>query len=1124
MPKAPGQVSTTSHGADLVPEVLETVTNSHLPSTAFGRDFDRGCYPARWRRQESTKNHVRRSSASLAAGSNSLVLSPPTLEENPYTPPAVPRDLPTNAVSVLPSPSPSVEARQNSVNVVEIEDEGPQPQMAEVQRVVASTAVLEELVAKFGGMDRVEKLLKDAEKSNDGPSQIAASAIIPGLPRASPASSPQQGRQLPASKDQPRSESDYDVLAPIIANKRPRKVTDEPRKRLQSLPGSSSADAFVRPLATTVLPSQIGQCSVSASPSRIERQPFSQSLTHRLAKRTQLVTSLPNREGELIERPRLGLLRDACEKSDYFYLVLHQLFCFDHEVRKSNGSIPGLNEMHRKGLDVIAFLLVPNEKMADDAVAWFSVFPSPSWNMITQRPEFASAHAKVLRCLEKMATFWDDMRSQCSKRMYPPLVDELVVLFNVESFLFQQIIFRAILRDIWSGQLDDCFHLSEEVFNRDYKEVMRRLSLGSIPVELVKHYQQAVVRDYQHALVSHRSHTNAGPKASMAPPLQQQAQSRLAPATHHLRNRNISQPEHNQNTETLTRDLPAAPRRGLSVTSGPASINPQGTQHGRQGSLLSQSQTLVSNTFPSPQDSNFTHSPTTLQGFSNPWTSMGSPRQWNNQQLQTERRTSSTAGNSFGFVNSRHSTPQSTTPTQRTLSVVTSSMPGTPQTHQLQQNVGIQQQSYDRLPSLSIANPHHRPQSQVRRSLSSRASETSLPALSPHPIIPSSPSLPTHSNPTPFIRSYPPLLAYPNPTTSALHQAHLRSPTLSYCDPNENPSNIAKCYRFIKHVLMPPEELDIQNRHVNWDFSVSKELTDWFARDAPNSHGAPPIRAIVPGSRLCRIRCISLKNKAGMPTQSEWAVADNVWPGSTAVVLNGIALDIRKKTHHGKDLPIDVTSYIKAGQNNLSTAVIGFPKDCTTRYAIGVEFIQIVDEQKIKNEMNILPWYEARQRILDQSKSLDPDVEIIQSQKVLDLTDPFTARIFEVPVRGINCQHNQCFDRDTFLQTRVAKVPGEPCGPDEFRCPVCGQDARPQSLIMDSFFMGVRAALKEKGRLDAKAIILHDSGEWEVREEEEVTGESGDGTGRRAAGLAASRSASVARQSAPREVIELDDD
>ena len=1103
MPKALDQASIDSHRAESVPEAVE---NSDPPNIASALNC-----PAQWRRQEKTNDHARRSSASLATSTTPLVLSPLTAEENAYS---------ANAENVLPSPSPSVEARQNSVNVVEVEEDWTQPQANEVQPSRAPTATLEELVTRCGGMDQLEKLLKDAGKSSYGPSQIAASAVAPELSGPSPSSSPRRRGRPAGSKNQSSLESDHDVPAPSVTNKRPQELPNEPRKRLQSLPGSSSENAFVISSATTVLPGQNNQSSAAANPSVI---PHYQALRQRM----QLVASLPDREGSNVELPRLGLLVDACENSDHFYLVLHQLFCIEHEARRSNGQISGLNEMHKKGLDVVAFLLVSNNKMVDNAVTWFSRFPLPLVDLIMNRPEFASAHAKVLRCLEKLATFWADVRSQCTKRMYPPLVDELIVLFNVESFLFQQIIFRAILRDIWSGKPDECFHNTEEVFNKDYKDVMKRLSIGTIPVESAKIHQQIVINEYQALSRFHRQHTNAGPAASMAPPRQQHTQSRRDSANNHPGNRSMSQSEHNKNSQPpLTVDLQAAQRHSLSAASGPAPIAIQTNQTSNQGSHLNQSQNIASNVFLSPQGSNFTQSPTTLQGSFTPVASMNSPGQWNGQQYQRERRTSSTAGTPFSALNNLHSYPPSTTPTQQTPHIVPSNMPGDPHVHLLQQNTGMQQQSHTRVPLSNISNPRPSAQPEVRRSLSNRASETSLPTPSPRPFMQSPPSLPPHTNVTPFISAYPPLPAHPNPTMSALHQAHLRSPILSYFDLRENPSNRAKCYRFIKHVLMPPEELSSKNRHVNWDFSVSKEVTDWFARDAPTSHGAPLTRAIVPGSRLCRIRCISLKEKIGMPTQSEWAVADNVWPGSTAVVLNGIALDIRKKTHHGKDLPIDVTSYIKPGQNNLSTAVIGFQKESTARFAIGVEFIQVVDEQKIKDEMRLLPENEARQRILDQSKNMDPDIEVIQSQRVLDLTDPFTARIFDVPVRGTNCHHNQCFDRDTFLQTRNAKVPGEPCGPDEFRCPICGQDARPQSLMMDMFFVGVRTSLQERGRLDVKAVVLHDSGNWDIREEEEATGESGDGTGRRSAGLGAARtvSAPAAKQSVPREVIELDDD
>ena len=1110
--KVTDQASTNSHRAELVPEMHKVVEDSVLSDTAFGPNFDRGRYPAQ---RPRPNRHASLSSNPLAAtGSTPLAVSLPALEENPCIPAVDTMDVSTNAVNVLPSPSPSVEARTKSVNVTEIDDNGHQPQTLQAQPVETPAATLEELVKRCGGLDQIEKLLKDAGKSDYGPSQMAASAIAQELSIVSPSSDLGRPRQTCSSKDQPMSEPGHSLPPPTIAQKRSQQVAEEPRKRLQSLSSSFPEGHIASPSATAVLPSQNGLSNAAASPLRIEMHSFAQVVVQRM----QLIASTPDREGGHVEQSRLGLLRQACEHADLFYLVLHQLFCFDHQARKSHRVVPGLLEVHRRGLEVVAFLLVSNDQLADDAVTWFSGFPSDRGESLINQPEFKPAWLKVLSCLENLAISWGIMRLRCSNRRYPPLVDELIVSFKIESFLFQQIIFRAILRDIWSGKQDKCFQLTEDSFNKDYDAVMRRKSSGSNTVDSVDFHQQAVIKHYVQLLNSHWLHKTAGPTVSMAAPVEQQTQSRVVPANHASNSRKKSQPGHDVNSQaSLMVELHNAMRHNTSAASGPASTNIQVTQNFRPGNLSSQSQALASNPCPSPQGNSFTQSPTTLQSFFSPGTPTNVPGLWDNPQQQWERRRSGTAGN-------LRNGPESMTPVQRTPHVVPSNVPGNPQ---FQSHISPRQQSHNRVPSSSIANPHPRLQSEFRRPISNRASETTMPTPSPHPSIQPSPSLPLHENSLPFTRLYPPSQAHPTPTTSALHQAHLRSPTLSYFDPSKPPSSMPKCYRFIKHVLMPPEELDSTNRHVNWDFSVNREITDLFARDTPSSDGAPPLRAIMPGSRLCRIRCINLKGSPGMPSQSEWAAADNVWPGSTAVVLNGTALDIRKKSHHGRDLPIDVTRYIKTGHNNLSTAVIGFQKDGNSRYAIGVEFIQVMDEQQVKNAIKTLPWSEARQRILDQSKNVDPDIEVVQSQKVLDLTDPFTARIFKFPVRGIDCQHNQCFDRDTFLQTRTGKAVGEACDPDQFRCPICGNDCRPESMVLDSFFMSVRMVLKERQRLDARAIILHESGEWEIKEEEEATGESGDGTGRRKAGATGARTAGgpAGRQSMPPcEVIELDDD
>ena len=1034
--KATLQPSKVPHRAELGPETHKAVENRDSTEIVFGPNFDRGRYPAQQPRYGGGSGHESRSSSSLAVGSTPLVLSPPAVEDTTYTSPTLKVGVSSSAENVLPSPSPSVEARPNSGNAVEANDKENQAHIAETGPVEAPNATFEELVTRCGGMEEFEKLLKDAGKSSYGPSQIAASAVTQELRSASPSSNlVRQGRPS-GYKNQRRSESDRDAQAPLIASKRPQEITDEPRKRLQSLPGSSSNDLFALSSATTPLLSQnvqnvqnvqdvqnnpnvqnVQSCTAARS-SGIEMQALAQQLDQRM----RLVASLPERKGSQVERPRLVLLREACKNSDLFYLILHQLFCYEHQCRKSDQQVLNFDDVHRTGLETVAFLLVSNDDMVDDAVAWFSVFPLPWGNSFLNKSEFGTAHAKVQRCLANMATFWKDMRFRCSQRRYPPLVDEIVGLFGVESFLFQQIIFRAILRDLWSGNFDECFSTAERLFSKDFQAVMSRSSLDVPVVELVKSYQRAVIKEYQQIFEIHRQHTIGGTTVNVAAPMQQQSQARSSNVSH---NRKEAQPSRNKtNQSPLTLDLHAAQHFNSSATAPMAS---QASAIYGQGNQFKQSQALTSNTFLSPQVGSFTQSPTTLQGLFTPEAPMISPEQWGNAQQQRERRVSNTVG-------SLRKASDSMIAPRRASHVVLSNVPGNAHVHQFQLNPGHQQPSPNQAPSSTMSNRLSHPQSNIRRSLSNRTAQTSLPTLNLHSSIQPTPSLPSAESSTPFIRSYPPLPTHPNPTISALHQAHLRSPTLTYLDPNKKSSSIPKCFRFIKHVLMPPEELSNKNRHVSWDFGVSRELTEWFVRDNPSSQSAPPIRTIAPGSRLCRIRCINLMDNVGMPSQSAWAVADNVWPCGTAVVLNGVALDFRKKTHHGKDLPIDVTRNIRVGQNNLSTAVISFQENNASRYAIGVEFIQIADEQKIKSEMKTLPSMQARKRIIDQfAKDLDPEIEVIQSQRVLDLTDPFTSRIFEVPVRGINCHHNQCFDRDTFLQTRIAKVPGEPCGPDEFR-------------------------------------------------------------------------------------------
>lgn len=70
--------------------------------------------------------------------------------------------------------------------------------------------------------------------------------------------------------------------------------------------------------------------------------------------------------------------------------------------------------------------------------------------------------------------------------------------------------------------------------------------------------------------------------------------------------------------------------------------------------------------------------------------------------------------------------------------------------------------------------------------------------------------------------------------------------------------------------------------------------------------------------------------------------------------------------------------------------------------------------------------------------------------------------------------------------------------------------------------------MEKRGRLDTKAIVLHETGIWDIKDDDELTGEAGDGTGRRPqplhpyAATIGNGTVSGAGDIGAREVIELD--
>lgn len=400
----------------------------------------------------------------------------------------------------------------------------------------------------------------------------------------------------------------------------------------------------------------------------------------------------------------------------------------------------------------------------------------------------------------------------------------------------------------------------------------------------------------------------------------------------------------------------------------------------------------------------------------------------------------------------------------------------------------------------------------------------------------------------------------------SLHQAHARSPerTRSNGDADE------RYYQSVHSLAVQPLRL-IYYHEVNFEVSPEQFTRLCKPKTLPQLSSQKQTRVPLPvreygnGSLRFRVRCCRLPPEKVPIQESDWVTKDMSWPEHIFVHVNEQKLTIRRATHYGKDLPIELTDFLLAGTNRLRVA---FPRAGPTAtdkggkmFFFAVEIIEMSSHamlltnigeenradreetlEKIRKRVNAAPDEDDEIAVIDCTGSTARDLSI-------GLTDPFSASIFRTPTRGATCTHLECFDLETWLSTRpikqqikcghkdVCTCPKrlEPTDPDKWKCPICFEDARPCSLRIDSFLEDVRKQLEERDQLNIKSILVAADGSWrpvdEPKEEEEEEGSDGDvpasATRRSASAVQKSAGPSnhlgpVERGRVPVEVIELD--
>ena len=1101
---------------------------------------------------------------SCKSPSNPLPMASLASERSPKTmPPArttrvdlqIPKPQKSRVDTVLPSPTPSDEFRQGSIYIIDLEV-GREQEIGSEQQLLGAYHTKEQQNARTerhvaeGQSNHLDDLnTTQTNKSAEKHGEIEYIRTHPPCRESIPPD--QRG---PVTTDpQPEAPSAY-----LGNTMQKRTMIDElpAKKRFQRLaPGSPVNPNRPRSQFSTVRGTNSMATAINFSPSEAELRQFVGRITSRL----EFVQRAQVRRGST-EDGRLLLLRDACECHDHDYLLLHQLHCMKSRnpgcVRQF--SAPGFGTRHLEGLNILDLLIRANAELVDDAVEWFSNFPLPNRELLERYTAYQLSYGRVLKCLEKLAEFWQQLRKLCQERHYVPLVDELNAL-DLRSIVLQRVIARAILRNIWLLPQDECFHSSEKLFLMNQQDVYQRdnhvATSPAIKEANKKNYNLNMVASYQTHWDQHQQHRsqyvqdaqaengrnfpNAVPQGNVQREQPQQTQTRFLPArsassdhaqlvdqAHKSRTLNINLQVDQRNGQLISGYAPALTSSPLpGVQLGPFSRNLPPIGQRALSSALPPSRIILPSNTESIETGhgpaitghpNVASTPTTFHGHLHNQHSRRSSSMWSMPRTSSPGPPSESTRHStqpeIGFDSSLPRVFGRTEPSPRSLPAeVPSSLQDSQVIDVHRQHFDARGQSRARVqipshrPSVNLANGQLIPSETHRLQIQSQF-------LVPPQFLPRSGYI-QETNP------------HPNPLESALHQAHVRSPILTVTNTEGEFDKITKYFRFMWGLAVMPNRLHMQKRHVRWTFTVNKESVQLLAKSVEELDGSPPTRTINTSSRLCRIRCVKVSDTGRDLSEDDWAVAENTWPRNVAIILNGTALEIRRKLHHGKDLPVDVSQYIQEGQNTLSIATMWLPQENEAVYAVGLETLQVTTDKRIKESLRTLERSEAQKRIIEHASNVDPDVQIIDPSIVLDLTDPYTSSIFEIPLRGKNCRHNQCFDLDVFLQTRTSKSPSETCGPDQFKCPLCGGDARPQSLVVDGFFKEVREELARNNRLDARAIVMHESGEWQIKEVEE-TGESGDGSGRRPSRSEEDLSAGVGMTPIRREseVIDIDDE
>ncbi|KAL2133023.1 hypothetical protein VTI74DRAFT_3029 [Chaetomium olivicolor] len=818
-----------------------------------------------------------------------------------------------------------------------------------------------------------------------------------------------------------------------------------------------------------------------------------------------------------IEKPRMVLLREACKINDEFFVLLHQLFCiWSLNPRDAHAGLPmAAPTAIDAGFAVLETVLRKNQLMSPQYQQWFARFPVLIEDYTQPRAQYPPVISEIAAFLGHLAHRYDELDSLSMSRQYPFLVDELLSRLGCKSPILQRILFTACRRRLgvmdgpFSCQIEQAFrddqsrHLDPATGNLVFAPLTYFGEIDDRNATLIRHYRLIV----QAATSTASSQPNPQPPTlAGTPPLVSQQQAGRSPPVSQPQAgpASIQIPQQNQPTYApYSTENPFSPVYPSSALPTPSPVptmapNPYAAHRGRYQAATGQTgvpsaaplSLQLRQTVPSPalhQRRGAGIAPSlqipTLQ-------SQYLPAQ---QQPMTPRQQQAAMQN----INHQHYR-------QNAQAAGTFDLQAARHVPQLAEDIRPQQAQYNaRVQHVQpLASPagftpstaYHAPSPATPLT----ATQRQWALQSTDPLFPPKGTMLTRTD-------WPHDPSDRKAIMMSLHQAHVRSPKRIIKD-----GETERFYQSIKSLAVGPTPLRPKNSIYEFRFEVTEEQ---FALATLKSQIGPALLPVVQhfnGALRWRLRCCLVPGSVTTPSEPQWATLEVSWPANIFMTLNGQALDVRRQSHNGKDLPTEITDFIICGTNVLKIGVPDMQRDSNTRNRfMAVEMLETLSHSTIITHIwsrGVIPEEETLATINKRlTSSTDDDVSFEAPDLAIDLADPFSSTIFKVPARGMACTHMECFDLETWLETRPAKKSAdcphggvscgcpsgeEPSNPDRWRCPICSKDARPYSLRIDGFLLKVRKQLEEEGKLRTKSMRVKADGSWTVILEEDDDGGS----------------------------------